>query len=321
MQAPAGPDGQTRQGEITVAGPNRAAQRWLQGARNWLASHLYPPDRGDRHRRAPPHAVPAEAPQDAATDAAQAPFFIVGCVRSGTTMLRDLLRRHPRLECPEETHFFRWAAPFGVRQYDNHYRSKQLARHREIDGITEEEFEAIFDAARSRRDLAERYAQAFMEKQGNPQGRWFDKTPQNVYGLPLLASAFPDAQFVHIFRNPLNVAASLQEGKVMPVQSLKAAINYWRETMLIVDAVNDCWPGRFYEVSYEDFVSDPGGHVADILRFVGEDRDIDISGFSTYLQSEKYRKMLNDEQIRAVVAETEPYFSRYGYLNPLAGRT
>ena len=41
------------------------------------------------------------------------PFFILGCVRSGTTMLRNALRLHPNLASPEETHFYRWGEPFG----------------------------------------------------------------------------------------------------------------------------------------------------------------------------------------------------------------
>ena len=35
------------------------------------------------------------------------PLFIIGSVRSGTTLTRDLLRRVPDFICPEETHFFR----------------------------------------------------------------------------------------------------------------------------------------------------------------------------------------------------------------------
>ena len=34
------------------------------------------------------------------------PIFIVGCDRSGTTLLRDLLRSHPRLTFPRESHIF-----------------------------------------------------------------------------------------------------------------------------------------------------------------------------------------------------------------------
>src|ERR1041384_5885979 len=33
------------------------------------------------------------------------PIFIVGCPRSATSLLRDLLRSHPRLTFPEESHF------------------------------------------------------------------------------------------------------------------------------------------------------------------------------------------------------------------------
>ena len=48
-----------------------------------------------------------------------APFFLVGCVRSGTTLLRNLLRQHPNLESPEETHFFRWPHSFGTGDFNH----------------------------------------------------------------------------------------------------------------------------------------------------------------------------------------------------------
>ncbi|HHX90266.1 MAG TPA: sulfotransferase, partial [Paracoccus sp.] len=41
-----------------------------------------------------------------------APLFILGCVRSGTTLVRNLLRRVPDTICPEETHYFRYGEPF-----------------------------------------------------------------------------------------------------------------------------------------------------------------------------------------------------------------
>ncbi len=33
------------------------------------------------------------------------PIFIVGCSRSGTSLLRNLLRAHPHLTFPGESHF------------------------------------------------------------------------------------------------------------------------------------------------------------------------------------------------------------------------
>ena len=34
-----------------------------------------------------------------------APFFVVGCPRSGTTLVRRLLTTHPRLAIPPESHW------------------------------------------------------------------------------------------------------------------------------------------------------------------------------------------------------------------------
>ena len=83
------------------------------------------------------------------------PFFILGCARSGTTLLRDLLRLHPRLECPEETHFFRWADPFASPRYNRALKNRVLRSHRSQDGIDAETFSEIKTAAMNRRDLAD----------------------------------------------------------------------------------------------------------------------------------------------------------------------
>ena len=89
------------------------------------------------------------------------PFFLVGCVRSGTTLLRDLLRAHPRLECPEETHFFRWADPFGSARYRRMYvNSGLMKRHRELDGVDEYTFRYTLNVAKNRREMMEAYKQS-----------------------------------------------------------------------------------------------------------------------------------------------------------------
>ncbi len=155
------------------------------------------------------------------------PFFILGCVRSGTTLLRDVLRLHPGLICPEETHFFRWGDPFGTPRYDHPYiKNAPIRKQREMDGISDYEARICLKLSWDRKELANGYAHLYAQKIGRQGARWFDKTPQNVYGILLISSLFPDAKFIHIHRNPLNVVTSLLQGKVMPVHPLKGAINY-----------------------------------------------------------------------------------------------
>jgi len=152
------------------------------------------------------------------------PFFIVGCVRSGTTLLRDVLRRHPNLASPEETHFFRWSDPFGTDMGLKPFLTNPvLKKHRELDGITENKFRAILKKSVPRADLCRKYMRTYIEKNKPEATRWFDKTPQNVYGAAMIAAEFPGSKILHIVRNPLDVVSSLRIGKIVKVENLVGA--------------------------------------------------------------------------------------------------
>lgn len=243
------------------------------------------------------------------------PFFIVGCVRSGTTLLRDILRQHQHLACPEETHFFRWGDPFGTPRFDNIYKnSKVLKNQQAMDGISEYEFTELLRRSASKKALAEDYAHLYMNKLGESNCRWFDKSPQNIYGILLLSACFPDSIFLHIYRNPLNVVASLLEGKVMPVHPFKGAINYWMESMLIINQFKKAWPERLFEIGYEDFTTDPKIWLNKILSAIGEaENSIQIPPDYVHPEKNKYRTILEDKQIEMVKRMCEPYFSQYNY--------
>ena len=244
------------------------------------------------------------------------PFFIVGCVRSGTTILREILRQHPNLECPEETHFFRWAFPFSSNRYDMAYgQSKVLARHQEMDGFSKDEFMEIYRSSLDRRELMDRYMQRYLEKLGNPGARWFDKTPQHVYGLFLIKKAYKDAKFVHIHRNPLNVTASLLKGQVMPKQSMTGAANFWNESMVLVDAFKKVFPGDLLELRYEEFCDSPDEELRKVCAFIGED----TGGFRFNLdgvhpERNNYLKMMDDEQVAFTRRQCAEFMNIYEYM-------
>lgn len=204
--------------------------------------------------------------------ASAAPFFILGCPRSGTTLLRDLLRQHPALACPEETHFFRWPEPFGSGSYASRLIDNDvLRRHRELDGIDEQSFGELLRASASKADFCRAYMARFMAGRKPGARRWFDKTPQNVYGAALIAASMPEARFVHIVRHPVEVVASLRLGKVIQVRSLIGACNYWNEALEILSILRMAVPDRVHELRYEDLVSSPVERLAELLAFVGED--------------------------------------------------
>ena len=243
------------------------------------------------------------------------PFFILGCVRSGTTLLRDILRIHPNLECPEETYFFRWGEPFGTDRYNiKCVKNRHIKLHREIDGVSEQEFAGLLRAADSRKTLAEAYAQLYLEKKGKAHARWFDKTPQNIYGILLLKAFFPESKIIHIYRNPLNVVCSLMEGKVMPVHSLKGAVNYWVEAMHIINGYKAGLCQNLLEISYEALTQRPDAVIEKLLLFIGEDpKLLKIPAQYVHKEQNKFKTTLSKEQIAAIIQQCEPYYSQYHY--------
>jgi hypothetical protein len=243
------------------------------------------------------------------------PFFVLGCVRSGTTMLRDMLRLHPRLECPEETHFFRWADPFASPRYKRNYIAMKIfEQHRKMDGISHADFFSIEAESADRREISDIYGQHYLTARGNEGGRWFDKTPQNIYGIFLISHQYPAAKFIHIHRHPLNVVASLVEGRVMAKHSVKGAINYWLEAMILINEYKKTSAHRLLELPYETVTRDPANALQKLCAFIDEDASlIDNSAIKTHEEQNHYKKILSEEEQRYVLDHAAPFLSLYGY--------
>jgi hypothetical protein len=189
-----------------------------------------------------------------------------------------------------------------------------LKAHRELDGVAEEDFEVLLTSATSRQALQDGYAQLFGAAKQTHAARWFDKTPQNVYGMLLLSAVYPDASFVHIVRHPLNVVASLKAGKVMAKHSLVGAINTWLEAVSIVRQFESAWPERVITIRYEDLTESPEGTLGNVLTFLAE-APVEVSPVLGRVHSEKNKYMdeLTSEEIATVREHLSTLMQVYGY--------
>jgi hypothetical protein len=146
-----------------------------------------------------------------------APFFVVGCSRSGTTLLRMMLCSHSRISIPPETHYlipllerFSIDRPLTAAEIEsaasvitNHYRWPDLKLdaqefRRELSQLTEPDL----------RDVAQIVHLWHMRTEG--KARWADKTPWYTPIVPELAKMFPNSQFIFLVRDGRDVAKSLQ---------------------------------------------------------------------------------------------------------------
>ena len=249
------------------------------------------------------------------TPAESEPLFILGCVRSGTTLVRDLLRRQPDVICPEETHYFRYGEPFRTNRSTRELlNGKTLHKHREIDGIAQEAFERMHAAARTRGELLCAHVAAMARARGLTDYRWFDKTPQNVYGLALIRGEFPKARFLHLVRNPLNVVASLKLGKVIKAPDIHGACNYWIEAVTIISQSRPVLGTALLELRYEDIVADPAAGMERILAFSGLGGQTRLySRKDAHEERNQHREVLDAEERALVRDRCGALAAGYGY--------
>lgn len=219
------------------------------------------------------------------------PIFVVGFQRSGTTLLQSLLGRHPRIAAPPELHFF--FRIYDLRDYwgDLHDDARVRPVVRELldvpfglfadCGFDEDVLVNRFLASdRSYRSLLEAVLGDFARRLGKV--RWSEKTPNQRPDQ--IWSLLPDAQVVHIRRDPREVVASAATAWAHPAPPVVLA-KRWREFVLRTrDAGAQAAASSFLEIRYEDLAADPAATVAHICEFLEEDYSpamLESSGTST----------------------------------------
>jgi hypothetical protein len=199
-----------------------------------------------------------------------APIFIVGCPRSGTGLVRDLLRSHPRLSFPPESHFIppfysAWGDPGSDREAGALARSI-LGLRRVRAWQVELEPEA-FAGCRSFAAVVDVIYSAFASREG--KARWGDKTPHYVTDIPMLLRLFPRAKVVHVCRDGRDVALSYVRAPFGPSNVYVAAVT-WRRYVRAGRAAGRQAAGSYAEVRYEDLLRDPRATMSALCEFLGE---------------------------------------------------
>ena len=212
------------------------------------------------------------------------PVFVVGCGRSGTTLLRTILDAHPELAIAHEARFIPRLARRRSRYernggFDTEGLIADLDGNPAITHNLEMTADDLRAALRSRSgeapvadypDAVARIFGAYARRHG--KRRWGDKMPGYVMQLPLLASLFPGAQFVHIVRDGRDVALSALafDGD----DDLALAACNWRHRVTTGRRDGTALgAGRYREVRYEDLVDDGAATVAELCSFLGVDFD------------------------------------------------
>jgi hypothetical protein len=199
--------------------------------------------------------------------------LVVGCARSGTSILGELLAAHPDLMYIYEAHHVWEMAGMGVA--DSH---RLTAEH------------ATFDVRRQIRRW-------FEEQRGT--AIWtVEKTPRNILRIPFLQTVFPEAKIIHIIRDGRDVACSLVQGiggtawhhlkppswgEIFRQETgvIRCAMA-WQAIMEI--ALADLANVPHLPVYYEDLVSNPRIEARRLMRYLNLDQHPAVTAFCDKIQ-------------------------------------
>lgn len=296
------------------------------------------------------------------------PIIIIGHWRSGTTYLHELLTNDSQF-CYVTLWHTMLPESFLVLEPIKEFLSNFLPKTRPmdeikvtIDGPYEEEAAiavlspwSFFHCLHFARNAEEQYQKSihFTNLTDEEKNRWKNnylkfmksitfenfgkrlilKNPANTARIPYLLELFPDAKFIHIYRNPYKVYLStikmrhnvldklaLQEGdekeiEKQVIENYKRLMNSFFEQKKLIPNEN------YFEVRYEDLVKDPLKQIKKIYT------ELKISGFENALPDiSRYLEMKKDYKInvykidKKIIDEVKKHWSftikRWGYNPP-----
>ena len=199
--------------------------------------------------------------------------FLMGFMRSGTTLLEQALSRHPDVVGLEET---------------------EALAHAGADYLVQPEgLSHIADVSTAE---ADRWRVAYWSAVGeagvDPAGKVFiDKLPFNAVKLPLIAKLFPDAKIIFAVRDPRDVVLSCFQRRFQPnaytfeMHTLAGAAELYASYMELAAAYRAGLPLDLFEHRHEALVADVGAAVSAVCRFIDLDFRPELTAFGSAARS------------------------------------
>ncbi|MGQ9654423.1 MAG: sulfotransferase family protein [Thermodesulfobacteriota bacterium] len=207
--------------------------------------------------------------------------FIVGCYRSGTSLMRLILSSNPQIYVSQETNYIDriWVR---LPSYQDPSGGCDLVKlHRDVVAFLEGErwdplpqFSELLEWVKTNGadypSIVSFYATWGARREGREElVYWGDNTPRYVHCLSLLKSLFPCAMFIHMVRDPRDVVASALRLPLGGKTPLGIGYDWERAIVSGLSAEVKWGPNQVKRVTYESLVKEPTRTVEEICAFLG----------------------------------------------------
>jgi hypothetical protein len=199
----------------------------------------------------------AATPRDLA--GSDRPIFILGVPRSGTSLVDQIFSRHASIKGGGELRSF-WLVSHVLGDFTPTPVNAYLHRMKAQPQI------------HPWREIGRRYL-ALADERFGAGSRFTDKLLSNMYRVGAIRLALPDARFIWVTRNPLDVAWSCWRARFERDMSWSASPEGIAKFISSFNYIMDGWAKRHPEsinkVSYERLVEDADSEIARVVSAVG----------------------------------------------------
>jgi hypothetical protein len=253
--------------------------------------------------------------------------LVMGCARSGTSILGELIAAHPEVRYKHEAHAI-WDKA-GLGENESH-RLTQAHATLEVKRLIRKKF-------------AEEQGQAAL---------FAEKCPRSVLRVPFIRAVFPEARLIHLVRDGRDVACSMLPGiggkewrhlkppnwrqLVQEEQGVVRCALAWKTIMEI--ALHDLAQTPHFMLRYEELVAQPESKARELLEFLELPFAPEVAAFCANIQNEtansyhaqkqvkwfredhgvrigRWRENMSPEDAARVEALLRPLLSRFEYVD------
>jgi hypothetical protein len=209
-------------------------------------------------------------------DHENAPFFIIGSGRSGSTLLRSILCNNVDIFIPPESYvlpktislfikknYLSWDKLVGqiIDMFQSHkefytweINIRPLAK--KISNVPNRDRNLFF--------IIDSIYKCYGRANSPGRSRWGDKTPSNTLNLNLLSLAFPNCRYVNLIRDGRDVVLSYLHYSIY--RTVKHAAWRWNKSLDMTEKFRDRID--ILDIRYEDLVRDPPAEIKRVCAFL-----------------------------------------------------
>lgn len=193
--------------------------------------------------------------------AADAPIFITGMPRTGTTLTDRIISSHAQVTSAGELQ----AMPITI---------KQLAQSASR-AILDRDTINLMSTIRPHQ-VGAAYGERARQNEGAQTGRFIDKLPLNFLYIGYIARALPNAAIICLRRRPMDTIWSNYKNLFATTSlyyrysyDLEDAARYYIQFDALMAFWKSMFPGRIFELSYEGLIADQEGLTRALLQHCG----------------------------------------------------